>query len=114
MMILPTHRAANRSLDQQKDRSIVTPRWLNSEQAAQYLTVKRAAFSRAVRNGSLPEPSLALGPRMPRWDISDLDQAMKGRESFASSMDREINAYVEKIRKEGWKNRKTRSVGRKR
>lgn len=54
--------------------SDITPRWLNSKQAASYTGFSRTRqFLLAVKTGKLPQPTYPLGPRSPRWDRVALD-----------------------------------------
>jgi hypothetical protein len=46
---------------------ISEPRWLDAEAAADYLSLRVDAFTRAVGAGRVPAPSRHLGPRTPRW-----------------------------------------------
>lgn len=57
---------------------MVDPRWLDAEAAAHYLRIGVDGFRRRVREGRIPPPSRALGPRDPRWDRAALDAAMGG------------------------------------
>ncbi len=54
------------------------PRWLDAEAAADYLSLRVDAFTRAVGAGRAPAPSRHLGPRTPRWDRQELDAMMSG------------------------------------
>ena len=63
------------------------PRWLNRDRLADYLGVDYTAITKLVRAGKLPQPSLHLGPRSPRWDRLAVDdlfgvsvQAKKAKE----------------------------------
>jgi len=52
--------------------------WLDREALAQRLSVRVDELPRLQRRGVLPAPSLALGPRSPRWWQPDVDAAMGG------------------------------------
>lgn len=52
-------------------------RWLDPEAAAQYICVRTDALRRLVKQGRIPAPSYALGPRSPRWDRLALDAAFE-------------------------------------
>ena len=49
------------------------PRWLDREATADYIGVRVDQLPRLRKKGLLPEPSLHLGPRTPRWDRLELD-----------------------------------------
>lgn len=49
------------------------PRWLDSRAAARYINVRPDALPRLVRQGRVPLPNYALGPRSPRWDRHAID-----------------------------------------
>lgn len=51
-------------------------RWLTREDAARYLSLSQAAFTRRVREGILPQGVGTLGHL--RWDKAALDAAMTG------------------------------------
>ena len=55
-----------------------SPRWLDPEAAARYLSVRPDALPRLVRAGRIPPPSYALGERSPRWDRVALDARFDG------------------------------------
>jgi hypothetical protein len=46
-----------------------------SEEAAHHLSVRPDCLARLVRQGRIPRPNYALGPRSPRWDVEALDAA---------------------------------------
>ena len=87
------------------------PKWLGRAEASAYLTMKRASFNRAVRDGVLPAGSAKLGERAPKWDVSILDAAMRGDDVKASDQGH-VNDAIAKIRAKSRTNRKTRPVGR--
>lgn len=53
-------------------------RWLDREALARHLSLRPAAVGRLVREGRLPPPNLALGPKMPRWDRMRVDATFDG------------------------------------
>jgi hypothetical protein len=83
------------------------PRWLDADDASDYLSLRIDAFSRLIRAGRIPAPSHHLGERTARWDREKLDLAMVGE--TASSADttgttnptdtrKAVDALVEKIK----------------
>jgi len=50
--------------------------WLDRAALAQYISERVDRLPRLQRAGKLPKPSLALGPRNPRWWSPDVDLAM--------------------------------------
>ena len=53
-------------------------RWLDREACAAYISVRVDQLPRMLKAGTLPEPSLTLGPRSPRWDRHALDAVFGG------------------------------------
>ena len=53
-----------------------TRRWLTPDEAAAYLAISRGQFDYNVRSG-LITPSRAVGKRIPRYDVADLDVMME-------------------------------------
>lgn len=51
-------------------------RWLDREALAEYISVRVDQLPRLQRAGKLPRPSLAFGPRNPRWWSPDVDAAL--------------------------------------
>ena len=43
----------------------IEPRWLNTEAAAKYISVRPDALMRLVKAGRVPPPTYPLGPRNP-------------------------------------------------
>lgn len=87
------------------------PRWLSAEGAARHLSVRVDAFLRMVRQGRVPAPSYALGPRTPRWDRQTLDAAIEP--STASTDPRTaVAALVQEIEASGRARRALRQSGR--
>lgn len=76
------------------------PRWMNPEQTARYISVRIDALSRLVRQGRIPQPNYALGPRSPRWDRLALDAAFEGG-SASTNIDELVKAGVAKILQTG-------------
>lgn len=52
-------------------------RWVPLSAVAEYLGVSRQKVRQLVQEGDLPEPSYQLGRRMPRWDIQEVEAAVK-------------------------------------
>lgn len=50
-------------------------KWLDRTALADHLSVRVDQLPRLQRAGKLPKPSLALGPRNPRWWQADVDAA---------------------------------------
>jgi predicted DNA-binding transcriptional regulator AlpA len=74
----------------------VDSRWLNLDELAAYVGVKEHQIRRMVRAGKLPEPSLHLGPRSPRWDREQIDALFTGGKAKSSSHVREaVNAILQ-------------------
>jgi hypothetical protein len=57
--------------------------WFTAGAAAEHLCISKVAFVRRVRDGLLPAPSYALGPKTPRWAQDELDAVMGGDASSA-------------------------------
>lgn len=53
-------------------------RWLDREALARHISVRPSAITRLMRAGRLPQPSYHLGPRLPRWDRTQVDAAFDG------------------------------------
>ena len=82
----------------------MTSRELDTAAVAHKLCVSEARVRRLVKEGAIPAPHYALGPRSPRWDESTLNEHFKG--GIASTKAREaFNGLAEKILKEGRKGR---------
>jgi hypothetical protein len=74
------------------------PRWLDTEAAAEYISVRPDALQRLVRAGRVPSPSYHLGPRNPRWDRLELDSRFQGR-AASTNIEQAVQALAEKILK---------------
>lgn len=57
---------------------MIEPRWLDLTAAAAYLSVRADRLMVLVKEGRVPAPSYALGPRQPRWDRLALDAKFDG------------------------------------
>lgn len=80
--------------------SDLPPRWLDPDDAARYLGLRTDAFLRRVKARTLPNPSLHLGARTPRWDREALDsQLVAGAASEAP--ERPYSKAVHEILAEG-------------
>ena len=55
-----------------------SPRWLDPDAAARYLSVRVDFLGRLVRQKRIPAPSYRLGARSPRWDRLALDAMFDG------------------------------------
>lgn len=51
-------------------------RWLDRDAVARRICTQPYRLPRLVAEGRLPQPSLHLGPRSPRWDIHAIDAMM--------------------------------------
>ena len=51
-------------------------RWLDRKALADYISEREDRLKRIEREGRIPKPSYALGPRSPRWWSPDVDAAM--------------------------------------
>lgn len=58
------------------ERLQISARWLDREALAKYISVRVDHIPRLQRAGKLPKPSLAFGPRNPRWWSPDVDAAL--------------------------------------
>jgi hypothetical protein len=72
------------------------PRWLTPTETAERLRVRPDALPRLVKQGRIPPPSYALGPRSPRYDLSALDANMAG-ETASTDPRTAINALAAQI-----------------
>ena len=52
-----------------------TPRWLDRNALAAYVSLRVDQIPRFVRTGQLPQPSYQLGPKSPRWWSGAIDEA---------------------------------------
>lgn len=75
-------------------------RWLDPDATAAYLNVRATALTRLTKEGRIPAPSYALGPRRPRWDRLALDSRFEGG---VASHDPEqvVSAVVQNILRQG-------------
>lgn len=70
------------------------PRWLSREALAEYISVRVDQLRRLQKEGKLPAPSLAFGPRQPRWWSPDVDASLgttatntrNGRQTLAEAI----------------------------
>jgi predicted DNA-binding transcriptional regulator AlpA len=86
-------------------------RWLDIEGAAAYLRLRPDIFLRRVKDGDLPSPSQALGPRTPRWDRERLDAVMAGKAPSADHKEI-VSAAVQSILAAGRSRRKAQAARR--
>jgi predicted DNA-binding transcriptional regulator AlpA len=70
-------------------------RWLTREETAGYVGAKEHQIRRMVREGKLPEPSLHLGPRSPRWDRDAIDALFMGGKPKSSHVREAVNAILQ-------------------
>jgi len=92
--------------------------WMEREDAARHLSVKVSKFNKLVRDGVLPKPSYAAGPRSPRWSRKMLDLIMQGEDTSgaaknavtttATTTDEGTRANVEKILAQATRRRRSR------
>lgn len=73
-----------------------TPRWLDEDAAARYVSVTSRKFWRLIRSGVIPKPSYAAGPREPRWDRLALD-AVFVEDVESTNPEVAFNALIEEI-----------------
>lgn len=79
------------------------PRWLDLTAAAAYLSLRPDIFARKVKVGIIPEPSMHLGERTPRWDRGVLDATMGGGTGTTNTREA-VHALANQIAEEGRKN----------
>jgi hypothetical protein len=60
------------------ENGMADPRWLDRETLARHIAVRVDHIPRLQKAGKLPEPSLHLGPRCPRWDREAVDAMFGG------------------------------------
>lgn len=74
-------------------------RWLNREAVAKRLCTQPHRLPRLVAEGRLPQPSMHLGPRSPRWDIHAIDAMMLEQSgvSFSPSTEDAVAKACEEI-----------------
>ena len=72
-------------------------RWLPASDAARYVGLETEGFRRAVRRGTFPKPSYAIGKQSPRWDRVALDRVMGATDARddAGEMTNAICAEIE-------------------
>jgi hypothetical protein len=75
------------------------PRWLDPEAAATYIGVRVDELRRLRKAGKLPEPSLALGPRTPRYDRYELDALFGGGTASPIDPDVAVGALIHDLAK---------------
>lgn len=75
----------------------VEPRWLDTEAAATYISVRPDALQRLVRDGRIPPPAYPLGPRQPRWDRLALDSRFQGG-AESTDIDQAAEAVAQEMR----------------
>ena len=76
------------------------PRWLDPDATAAYLSVRPSALARLQKEGRIPAPSYALGPRRPRWDRLALDSNFDGG-TASTDIDKVVSAHVQEILRKG-------------
>lgn len=87
---------------------LLEPRWLSSRDTADYICVRVGDLARLVKQGRIPAPSYAIGPRQPRWDRLVLDAHFEGR-SGSSDIDAAAQAMVQDILSEPLRRRRRAS-----
>jgi excisionase family DNA binding protein len=79
------------------------PRWLDPDEAAQYVGVRREQLPKLVKAGKLPEPSRHLGPRQARFDRTKIDAlfdpGQPSVEDISNAAVRALNAKAESRQK---------------
>lgn len=73
-------------------------RWLDPEAAAAYISVRVDQLRRLEKAGKLPEPSMHLGPRKPRYDRLKLDAMFDGG-TASTDPDAAVGALINEIAK---------------
>jgi hypothetical protein len=81
---------------------VTDARWLDLTAAAAYLSLRPDIFARKVKAGIIPEPSVHLGERTPRWDRGALDATMGGGTGSTNAREA-VNALANEIAAEGRK-----------
>lgn len=84
--------------------SEISPRWLNPEQAAQYVGRRVDELPRLVKAGKMPKPSYHFGPRSARYDRDALDAMFTGASasvvirSIDQAEQEAVNAIIRRAR----------------
>lgn len=76
---------------------MVESRWLDVRAAAAYLCLREDAFTRKVRDGTIPKASHSLGERTGRWWSPDLDAVMRA-DTASTNTQTAVEALAEEIR----------------
>jgi hypothetical protein len=87
------------------------PRWLPASDAARHVGMDTEAFRRAVRRGTFPPASYAIGKQSPRWDRLALDRTMDPREAV-SDIGEAIRNVGQAIREEAKAKASPQETGR--
>ena len=76
-----------------------TPRWLDREALATYVSVRVDYIPRLAKGGKLPAPSYHLGPKCPRWDRAAVDACFEDGLASAGeeSHEQRVQAAVEEV-----------------
>ena len=85
----------------------IEPRWLNTEAAAEYISVRPDALMRLVKAGRVPPPTYPLGSRNPRWDRLALDSRFEGG-AASTDIEQAADAIAQEIRKDAHRKAQTR------
>jgi hypothetical protein len=73
----------------------LTPRWLDPEATARYLSVRVDQLPKLAKAGKLPEPSRHLGPRQARYDRLKIDALFNPEQpSFQGIVDAAVQAIL--------------------
>lgn len=57
--------------------------WLNLHELLDYLHISNTQRHRLERDGFIPQPTMTLGDRSPRWRRAEIDAALKAGERIA-------------------------------
>lgn len=74
-----------------------SPRWLDRDALASYVSARVDELPRLAKAGKLPAPSHHLGPRSPRWWSADVDAMFRGKVASQADPDAVIRDAVAKI-----------------
>ena len=70
--------------------------YLNADDCAEYLRVRKDALQRLVKAGRIPAPNYELGPRQPRWNRIEIDSVM-GNLPHGNTPQTLMEKYIETV-----------------